>query len=64
MNNRLEILGTNLIKADGDYKDAARKLVDASDKMREQMRKEGQYWVVVNGKLLRWADGGVLIDEK
>jgi hypothetical protein len=62
MNNRLEVLGINLIKADEEYKSATERLLDASDKMREAMQKEGQYWVVVNDRLLRWRDGLVQIE--
>jgi len=62
MNNHLQVLGINLIKADEEHKAAIQAFLDASDKLREAMQKEDQYWVVVNNRLLRWRDGIVQIE--
>lgn len=60
--DQLTILGTNLIKADGEYKIAAQRLLDASDEMRKAMHERRQYSIVVKDKILRWTDGIVKIE--
>jgi len=42
MRNQLEVLGAKVVEADMQHNLAVQKLLDASDKMREAMRKEGQ----------------------
>lgn len=62
MRSQLEVLGSKVLEADTNHKLAVQKLLDATDEMRETMRKEGQYWVVVDGRLLRWRDGTIEVE--
>jgi len=62
MKNQLELLGTEVVKANDEYYAAAKRFLDISEKMRKAMREEKKYCIVVDGRLLRWADGVIHVD--